>query len=172
MLSRPVEQAEEIGIGHDCHPAGLVDDDVLDMILEGRIRDGVNLVLLPVGLGVRGKTAGQGPREVARPDRVQFAGDLVRQGTAFNGRKDSAGMSENVSVGGEVEAIDRALPPLFAERFRDGFRTDEAIAIPLGPSVPQPHAVHHAGAKEPMVPVIVDAADEIRTVAQIAAIQL
>src|SRR5437660_12087272 len=110
------------------------------MILTMRIGDGVNLALLPVGFGVRGKSGGQGAGEVVRPNRVEFVGDLVRQGTTFNCRKDSTGMSENVSVGSEVEVMDRALPPLFAERFRDSFRTNPTIAIPLRPSVPHSHA--------------------------------
>jgi hypothetical protein len=64
--------------GYVAHSAIFVDDDVLDMILTGRIRDGVNLALLHVGLGVRGETSGQGAGEIVRTDRVQFAGDLVR----------------------------------------------------------------------------------------------
>ena len=159
-------------LGYVAHSASLVDDDVLDIILTIRICDGVNLALLHVGLGVRGKTSGQGAGEIVRPNRVQFVGDLVWQGTIFNRRKDSTGVSENVSVGGEVVVMDGTLPPLFAERFRDSFRTNPAIAIPLRPSVPQSHAVHHARAKKPVVLAIVDAAHKIRTVAQIAAIQL
>jgi hypothetical protein len=63
-------------------------------------------------------------------------------------------VSKNVSVGGEVVTMDGTLPPLFAEGFRDIFRTNPAIAIPLRPAAPHPHAVHHAGAQEPMVLVI------------------
>jgi hypothetical protein len=58
--------------------ASFVDDDVLDMILTIRIRDGMNLALLLVGFGMRGETGGQGTGEIVRPDRVQFVGDLVR----------------------------------------------------------------------------------------------
>jgi hypothetical protein len=49
-----------------------------------------------------------------------------------------------MSVGGKVVVMDGTLMPLFAERFRDSFRTHPAIAIPLRPSAPQPHAMHHA----------------------------
>jgi hypothetical protein len=159
-------------VGYGTHTASLVDDDVLDIILKMRKRDGMNLALPLVGFGMRSETGGQGIGEIVRPKRVQFVGDLVRQGTTFNRRKDSTGMTENVRVDGEVVVLDGTLAPLFSERFRDRFRTDPAIAVPLRPAVPQPHAVHHARAKEPTVLAIVDAAHKIRTVAQIAAIQL
>src|SRR5215469_2307364 len=132
----------------------------------------MNLAPRQVGFSMRGETGWQGTGEIVGPDRVQFVGDLVRQGTTFNRRKDSTSVGHNGSVGGEVLAMDWTLAPLFAERFRDSFRTDPAIAIPLRPAIPQPHAVHHARAEEPMVLAIVDAAHEIRTIAQIAPIQL
>ena len=113
-----------------------------------------------------------GHRRNRRPNRIQVAGDLVWEGATFNRRKDSTGVSQDVSVGGEVLAMDGALSPFFAERLRDCFRTDPAIAVPLRAAIPQPDTMHHAGAEEPMVFVIVDAAHEVRTVAQIAAIQL
>jgi hypothetical protein len=134
-------------VGYAVHFASFADDDVLDIILKMRIRDGMNLALSLVGFGMRGEAGGQGAGEIVRPNRVQFAGDLVGQGATFNRRKDSTGVSENVSVGGEVVVMDGTLPPLFAERSRDSFRTDPATAIPLRPAVPQPHAVHHARAQ-------------------------
>ena len=100
-------------LGYAPHYASFVDDDVLDMILTKRISDGVNLALPHVGFGMRCKTGGQGAVEVVRPNRVQFAGDLVRQGTAFNRRKDSTGVSDDVSVGGEVVVMDRTPPATF-----------------------------------------------------------
>jgi hypothetical protein len=57
------------------------------------------LALLHVGLGVR-ETGGRGTSEIVRPDRVQFVGDLVRQGTTFKGRKDSTGVSELLNFSG------------------------------------------------------------------------
>lgn len=126
-------------VGYTAHSAAFVDEDVLDKIPTIRIRDGVNLALPHVDFGVRGETSGQRAGEVVGPDRVQLVGDLVRQGAAFNRRKDSAGVGENMSVGREIVVMDGTLTPLFAECFRNSFRTDPAIAIPLRPAVPQPH---------------------------------
>jgi hypothetical protein len=94
----------------------------------------LKITLPHVGFGMRGETGGQGAGEIVGPDRVQFVGDLVRQGATFNRRKDSAGVSENVSIGGDVALMDGTLPPLFAERFRDSFRTPFrrlAYALPI-----------------------------------------
>ena len=116
-------------LGYTAHFASFIDDNVLDMIQAMRICDGVNLTIPRVGLGVCGETSRKGTGEIVRTNGVQFIGDLVRQGASFNCRKNSTGVSENVSVGGEVAIMDRALPPAFAERFRDGFRTNPAIAV-------------------------------------------
>jgi hypothetical protein len=48
-------------LGYAAHFAGFVDDDVLDMILTIRIRDGMNLALLRVRFGMRGEPAGRAP---------------------------------------------------------------------------------------------------------------
>ena len=159
-------------VGYADHFASFVDDDVLNIILAIRIRDGVNLALPQVGFGVRGKTSGQGAREIVRPDRVQFVGDFVRQGTTLNRRKDSTGVSDNVSVGGEVMVMDGTLrhfsPSAAAISFERTQRLRYHSARPsrnLTPcTMPEP--------EEPMVLAIVDAAHKIRTIAQIAAIQL
>ena len=132
----------------------------------------MNLAPRQVDLSMRGETGWQGTGEIVGPNRVQVVGDLVRQETTFNRRKDSTSVSQDVSVGGEVLAMDGTLSPFFAERLCDSFRTDPAIAVPLRAAIPQPDTMHHAGAEEPMVFVIVDAADGVRTVAQITAIQL
>jgi hypothetical protein len=57
-------------LGYAAQFASFVDDDVLDMVLTIGIRDGMNLALLVVSLGMRGETGGQGTGEIARPDRV------------------------------------------------------------------------------------------------------
>src|SRR5215469_11848154 len=132
----------------------------------------MNLAPRQVDFTMRGETGWQGTGEIVGPDRVQVVGDLVRQETTFNRRKDSTSVSQDMSVGGEVLAMDGTLPPLFAERPRDSFRTDPAIAVPLRAAIPQPDTMHHAGAEEPMVFVIIDAAHGVRTVAQITCIQL
>jgi len=68
-------------LGYAAHSAGIVDDEVLDIIPTIRIRDGVKLASPRVELSVRGKTAGQGAGEIVRPNRIQFIGDFVWQRT-------------------------------------------------------------------------------------------
>jgi hypothetical protein len=49
---------------------------------------------------------------------------------------------------------------------------DEAVAVPLGPAVAQPHPVHHALARAPDVDDGVFEAQRVGPVAQVAAVQL
>ena len=52
----------------------------------------------------------------------------------------------------------------------DGLGADPPVAVPLGPTVAQPHPVHHARAQEPVVVGVVQA-QRVRPVAQVTAVQ-
>jgi hypothetical protein len=100
-------------VRYAAHFSGFVDDDVLDIILTG-IRDDMNLTAPYVGFGMRGEAGGQLAAEIVGPNRVQFVGNFVREGTAFNRREYPAGMSEDTSVGGLVAVMNGASRPRFA----------------------------------------------------------
>ena len=130
----------------------------------------------PVQFGVRRVAARQFPFEVARPDRLQLVGELVRQRAGLHGGQHAPGVPDDVRIGGEVRVVmDRAARPFLAQRRRHLTGPDPAVAVPLGPAVAQPHAVHHAGAEEPVGltpagPRVLQA-HRVGPVAQVAAVQ-
>jgi len=166
---RPVSDRD---VGRPAHPPAAVDDDVLDMVPGPVVGDGVQLTGSVIGLGVGGEAAGQGAAEIARAERLQLTGKLVRERPGLYGGQGSPGMADDVRVGREVHALmDRASGPCLAHRFGQPLGADPAVPVPLGPAVAQPDAVHHAGAEEPVVSGVIQA-EGIGAVAQVASVEL
>jgi DNA-binding CsgD family transcriptional regulator len=159
-------------VGGATHPSRGVDDDVPDVIPGPEVRDSVQLTGPVIGLGVRGEAASQRAAEVARPERVQLIGKLVRQRARLCGGQGPPGMTDDVHVGREVPAlIYRAGRPRLVHRRGQPPGSHPAVPVPLGPAVAQPDPVHHARPEEPVIVRVVQA-ERIRSVAQITAVQL
>src|SRR5579872_4810704 len=97
------------------------------------------------------------------------------QGTARRGSGPTTWrrqVRDDVRVRGEIHVlVHGSARPLLAARLGDSLGPDPAVAVPLGPAVPQPDAVHHARAEEPAVVRVIQA-ERIRAVAKIAPGQL
>ena len=105
----------------------------------------------PVELGVRGEAAGQPPGEVARPERVQLIAELVGQRPGLHRGQVAPGVADDVGVGGEVHiGVHRPGRPSLTQGLGQLPGAHPAVAVPLRLSVPQPHAVHHPRAQEPV----------------------
>lgn len=119
-------------------------------------------------LGMRGHRGGQLPTEVVRPDGLQLRGDPVGKAHLAQGEH-GVGMPDHMRVGGHRGEVD-------AEVLADEGVTlqlpcpDPPVAVPLGPAAAQPDAVQHAGAGEPVAPVL--AGQGVGAVAEIAAVQV
>jgi DNA-binding CsgD family transcriptional regulator len=162
----PVGDTDVGGPGHE--PAG-ADDHVLDVVPGPVVGDGVQFPGARVELGVRGEPARQGAAEVARAGGAERGGQLVGQRAGLHGGQGAPAMPQDVGVGGEVSAVvDRPGRPFLAEGLGDLLGADPAVAVPLRPPVPQPDAVHHARAHEPVVARVVKS-QRVRSVAQVAA---
>jgi DNA-binding CsgD family transcriptional regulator len=159
-------------VGGAAHPPRGVDDDVPDVIPSPEVRDRVQLTGPAIGLGVRGEAAAQRAAEVARSERVQLIGDLVRQRARLRGGQGPPGMTDDVHIGREVHALmHRAGRPRLVHRRGQPPGAHPAIPVPLGPSVAQPDPVHHTRAEEPVIVRVIQA-ERIRSVAQVTAVQL
>ncbi|NYD49762.1 hypothetical protein BJY14_005745 [Actinomadura luteofluorescens] len=117
-------------------------------------------------LRMRGHGAGEAPAEVAGADRLQLGRHLVGE-SGLHQRPDPARVRDDVGVGlhraaveGEVVADERRLVEV-------GVGPHPPVAVPLGAAVPQPDAVDHSVAGEP-VPARL-AGLGVRSVAQVAA---
>jgi DNA-binding CsgD family transcriptional regulator len=166
MHHGPVGDGDVGRPGHQPVPA---DDHVLDVVPGPVVGDGVQFPGTRVELGVRGVAAGQGTAEVAGTRGAELGGQLVRQRAGFHGGQGAPGMPDDVGVGTEVGAVvHRPGRPFLAEGLGHLLGADPAVAVPLGPAVPQPDAVHHARAHEPVVAGIFQA-QRVRPVAQVAA---
>jgi DNA-binding CsgD family transcriptional regulator len=139
-------------VGGAAYPPCAVDDDVADVIPGPEVRDSVQLTGLAIGLGVRGEAAAQRAAEVARSERVQLIGELVRQRACLRGGQGPPAMTDDVHVGREVHAlVHRAGRPRLVHRRSQPPGAHPAVPVPLGPSVAQPDPVHHARPEEPVV---------------------
>ena len=119
-----------------------------------------------VAVRVAGPRAVQRAAEVAARDGLQLVGQLHRQHPGLGERVGPAVDREHVRVGhvgldvaralllpvglcpGQLVGTGDARQP---HRRRDPVVADEAVAVPLGPALAQPHAEDHAAADEPVV---------------------
>jgi hypothetical protein len=69
-------------------------------------------------------------------------------------------------------AAGRTPPTLLTKLSGDARGPYPAVPVPLGPSVTQPHPVHHAVAEEPVIGGGIDLADRVRADSQIAAVEV
>ena len=130
----------------------------------------VELARERIALGVGRVAATEGAAEITGAHRLQVVGQLVRERAGLHDGERAAGVADHVGIGSEVHAgVHRTGSRLFAEEARHLGRTDPAIAVPLGPPVAQPDAVHHAVPGEPVVRRRFGGRCRVGTVAQIAA---
>ena len=93
----------DLDVDGAAHPAVGADHRVLhDVAPAPEVRERVQLAGLRVALGVGGVAAGQRAVEVARPDRVELVGELVRAGAGLDDGEGAAGVADHVGVAGEV----------------------------------------------------------------------
>ena len=155
------------------HPRRRVDDRHLDVVAPAEeVGDGVELAGQRVPLGVRRVAALESAAEVARADRLELVGQLVGPCAGLDDGEGASRVPDHIRVRREVHlGVHGAGPRRLPQRARHLGGPDPAIAVPLGPAVAQPDAVHHPVAREPVVGRRLGHGDGIGAVAQVAAIE-
>ena len=126
-----------------------------------------------VALGMGGVAARKGAVEVAGPDGVELVGELIGPAAALDDGEGAAGVADDVGVGGEVKArMHRAGVAGLPQGVSDVGGPDEAVAVPLGLAVADPHAVDHAAAEEPVVGGRVGIDDRVGAIAEIPTVEV
>ena len=129
------------------------------------------------GIAVRvgGVTAGQGAVEIAGAHGIELIGEFVVGDSAFDEGQRASSVGQHVRVGPDglhsgtrVERAGCGLSQGGAYRRA----ADPAIAIPAGLPVAQGYPVHHAIAGEPVIGRRVDLCGRVRSVAQVAPVQV
>ena len=155
------------------HLAVGADDDVLHVVPLPVVDDRVQLSRARVALRVRSERTGQRAAEVGHLHRVEVVGQLDREAAGLDDRQRAAGVADHVRVGGAaahaVARPGRRRPPL---RRGDVVVPHEPVAIPLGLAVTHADAVHHAGAREPVVRLRIRRRHRVRSDAQQPAVEL
>ena len=161
--------AGERHVGHLRHPAVAADDHVLHAVELVRVgvADGVQFAGRRVVPRVGGEGAGQRAVEAVVADGVEFVGEGHGRGTGLDHRPGPAGEAAHRRVRAEVTvAVGVALRRVLAQFGGDPGSPHPPVAVPLGLPAPQPHAVDHAIAEEPVVGGGIDGAPRVRAVAQ------
>ena len=154
------------------HPTVATDDAVLDELGAGpEVVGRVQLSRHRIQLRVRRVAVRQRAVEVAAGDRRELVVELDGLRPRFHQCVGASTEADDVRVGRAVHALgDRPARIGFAQLVRHRPRADPAVAVPLGTTLTQPDAVHHAAAREPVV-VRRIGVDRVRSVAQVAAVE-
>ena len=132
------------------------------------VAEEVQLTRHRVGLGVRGHRGGEAAVEVARADRGELGREHVRE-AALDQRHDPARVRDHMGVRDADGAVDRAVR-LDHRLAQQRLRAHPTVAVPLGATIAQADAVHHAVPDEPVPRRLTG--QRVGAVAQVAAGEL
>ena len=182
-----VEHGEVLGDRHVVHHRATGDRDVLaahdptvpgdDRVLDDlgsrpEVAGGVQLTGDRVELRVGGVPVRQCAVEVASADRRQLVVHLDRFGARLDDGEGPAAEPDDIGVRSVVHPLGTGAAGVgLSESGRHTTGSDPPVAVPLGATVAQADAVHHAVAGEPVVSRRVRI-DRVGSVAQVPTVQL